>query len=275
MMKKQCKRGVLLYAFNNEQMDYLSLGLECAKRVKKHWGLPVSIVTDSSFSSDVADCINVNAPEFFADRFYSGYGNLKFLNAKRSDSFDLTPYDQTIVIDSDLLVSTTQIVDVWNGKAVQLPNEALMLDGSPLYDNMLELCPDGLKMYWATVLCFDKSKESQVFFNYWKKVQKWYKSYAAVYGFKAGMFRNDFCVTVALDLLSNKIGSLAPFTLPYSIPTSGFESKIVNMDPITLDVEGDLMTFPNTDVHVLNKKPLLEIITAGESTCLTSSVSEA
>lgn len=41
-------KGVLIYALNNEQIDYIELALYAAKSVKKHLGVPVALVTDSS-----------------------------------------------------------------------------------------------------------------------------------------------------------------------------------------------------------------------------------
>ena len=41
-------KGVLLFANNNEQVDYVKQAIFCAKRVKKYTNLDVTLVTDSS-----------------------------------------------------------------------------------------------------------------------------------------------------------------------------------------------------------------------------------
>jgi hypothetical protein len=38
--------GVLLFAFNNEQVDYVSQARFLAKRIKKYLNLPTTLVTD-------------------------------------------------------------------------------------------------------------------------------------------------------------------------------------------------------------------------------------
>jgi len=41
-------KGVLIYALNNEQIDYAKLALNAARQVKQHLGMPVALVTDSA-----------------------------------------------------------------------------------------------------------------------------------------------------------------------------------------------------------------------------------
>ena len=40
-------KGVLLFAQNNEQIDYIKQAVYLAKRIKRFLDLPVSLVTDS------------------------------------------------------------------------------------------------------------------------------------------------------------------------------------------------------------------------------------
>ncbi|NBP57712.1 hypothetical protein EBU71_14500, partial [bacterium] len=42
------KQGVLLYALNNEQIDYVEIAYHAAKKAKQHLNLPVAIITDSA-----------------------------------------------------------------------------------------------------------------------------------------------------------------------------------------------------------------------------------
>ena len=51
-------KGVLIFAFNNSEIDYVSIAAYAAKRVKQFLNLPVSIVTDQS-SYDTSTFENV------------------------------------------------------------------------------------------------------------------------------------------------------------------------------------------------------------------------
>lgn len=262
-MRKQSKdRGVVIFAFNNEGIDYLRLAHECAQRVISHWNLPVTVVTDTPFSSDTVDCLTLNSPELQSSRYYRDYGSaFKFINGNRHESFALSPYKESIVIDSDFLVSSSQVVDVWNGRGVKLSKTAYPIDGEPLPYDMMELGTDGLPMYLATIVCFDRSAESALFFRYWAKARKWYKAYSKIYNYSARMFRNDFCVTIALDLMAQKLGDTEPWTLHYDIPVAGFNMEVVDIEPLRFVTHGEVVAYSSTDVHVLNKKPLLDLLT--------------
>jgi hypothetical protein len=48
-------RGVLIYAFNNDSIDYYQQAVWCADRVVKYLDLPVTIVTDGS-SQNLREC---------------------------------------------------------------------------------------------------------------------------------------------------------------------------------------------------------------------------
>ena len=48
-------KGVLVFAFNNEQIDYIKQAKDLAARVEKHLGLPTSIVTDAEIESKIFD----------------------------------------------------------------------------------------------------------------------------------------------------------------------------------------------------------------------------
>ena len=40
------KKGVVLFAFNNNTIDYVKQAIYCAKRIKKYLGLSVQLITD-------------------------------------------------------------------------------------------------------------------------------------------------------------------------------------------------------------------------------------
>ena len=41
-------KGVLIYAFNNDKVDYFQQAVWCADRVNRFLDLPVSIITDTA-----------------------------------------------------------------------------------------------------------------------------------------------------------------------------------------------------------------------------------
>jgi hypothetical protein len=46
-------KGILIYAFNNTNINYFRQAVWCADRVSKHLELPVTIVTDETSIGDI------------------------------------------------------------------------------------------------------------------------------------------------------------------------------------------------------------------------------
>ena len=112
-------KGVLLFASNNKSIDYVKQAIFLAKRISKYMDLPTSIVTDtdtdirSMYPNDVdvfdyvihSNDMNRNSTnKRYADGDFSDK-TLKFNNKNRASAYDLTPYDSTIVMDTDYIIS--------------------------------------------------------------------------------------------------------------------------------------------------------------------------
>ena len=108
--------GVLLFAHNNEQIDYVAQACFLAKRVKQYLNLPTSLVTDDVervkkfykgdevFDKIIASEIKRKNRKTYNDGTLSKKV-LEFKNYNRSDAYDISPYDKTLVMDTDYIVS--------------------------------------------------------------------------------------------------------------------------------------------------------------------------
>ena len=66
-------QGILVFAFNNSQIDYISQAINLATRAKKFLNLPVSVVTDSLVDSDVFEHVIHYKPSFTTSNpYYDG-----------------------------------------------------------------------------------------------------------------------------------------------------------------------------------------------------------
>jgi len=263
-------KGVLLFAFDNEQVNYYKMAQICAARIKKFWDLPVCLVTDhynpgpKRMPTGIAFWKQVERPELLNTKSYHDYGTaLSYWNGNRCHAFELTPFHQTIIIDTDLLVSTSNIPDAWNGHGVKLTRQAHSVDGTPFTADTRWLSQKSLiDMYWGTVVCFDKSPIAEEFFTYWRQAVQMYAVYGSVYGFESAPMRNDFAVTIALQKLKGSTEN-GYFDLPYSIPTLMPGSTLESLDPLIAFTrsehpdEYDIVSI-HSDVHVMNKKSILE-----------------
>ena len=125
-------QGILIFAFNNSEIDYVSIAAYAAKQAKKFLNLPVSIVTNQAsyvqdkFSKVFDKVILFNDTSTQVKRFYNGsdsYKSAVWHNASRSNCYELTPYDETLVIDSDFIINSDFLKYCWDQ-----PNDFLIYD---------------------------------------------------------------------------------------------------------------------------------------------------
>ena len=115
-------KGILLFAHNNEQIDYGKMAYITARFAKKNLNVPISLVTDKGTLAWMKDNDNIDVEEtfdkiIFTDeyvkdknqirRYYDGtleYKKADFKNCFRAWAFEYSPYEQTLVIDVDFLI---------------------------------------------------------------------------------------------------------------------------------------------------------------------------
>jgi len=123
-------KGIVIYAHNNRKVDYALMAVIAGGLAKKNLGVPVSIITDQSTVEwmqqsgiyEKADAlfdkiILVDRP--ITDnqrRLHDGVSEdiVPFLNSNRTSVWDLTPYDRTLLIDSDYLIFSNHLNEYWD-----------------------------------------------------------------------------------------------------------------------------------------------------------------
>jgi hypothetical protein len=118
-------KGVLLIANNNSQLDYVKQSVYLAKRIKEFLEVPVSVATNSPgylndcFDSTVFDkIITVNDHDdknrrILFDGEYS-QKTIRWHNGTRVDAYALSPYYQTLVMDTDFIINNSLLKNVFD-----------------------------------------------------------------------------------------------------------------------------------------------------------------
>jgi len=118
-------KGVLLFAHNNDTVDYVQQAVFCAKRVKRFLNLPVTLVTDkqsvASFPFDINKYIeNIvyqeveNQHNFRTFRSSTDSVRDKWFNTNRFLAYELSPYEQTLVLDTDVVLCNNNLLQLFN-----------------------------------------------------------------------------------------------------------------------------------------------------------------
>ena len=245
-------RGVVLFAFNTDTVDYVKIAKRSGQLISHTLDLPVTLITDHDISSDTFDnviCISNTMPNIRTKE-----GTL-WKNGNRYRAYDLSPYDETILIDGDYLVLDRNLLKLFDQD----------FDYKITAQNQTQLgaWPDkmgayGLVYQWATAVVFKKTPTAQMFFNLVGRVQRNYLYYWNLYHVKHGAFRNDFAFTIANNLLNGY--NQNPNTLiPWSMFTYNDPIKSMSIDKglITIKETNKAVLVPQQNIHVMDKEYLL------------------
>ena len=275
-------KGILIFAHNNRAVDYALMAIISGGLAKKHLGLPVSLVTDQSTlawckeAGNYEKMINVFDQIIEVDRpvtdnmrnLHDGVHvkSVPFVNSNRSNAWNLTPYDKTLLIDSDYLIFSDKLNSYWD-----LPEDVMISRGMlDIYDQKRlgyldkYVSDTGVHMYWATNVMFTKSEYSKTFFDLVDHIRTNYKYYADLFRFSTAQFRNDIAFSVAKHILDGYSTDLS-LSLPpvltaidkdvlYKVDNNGkltfLVSPMGNADYFATALTG-------IDIHVMNKQSII------------------
>ena len=266
-------QGVLIYAFNNARIDYFRQATWCADRVNKFLDLPVTIVTDnvSVASRSTHHNIVFSEPLSGGNRIYNPMTDTTadtWFNANRHQSYDLSPYDQTLVLDSDYVVCSDRLNTLFNsGISITAMKNVYDITNRNGFLPYRTISGDGgLHHYWATVLYFEKSTISRDFFDIMNMIRDNYRHYADLYRFSTHPFRNDFSVSIALTTVYGHIPDNIP-VIPWAMANVFNDVQISTEDQEVFTMEYDdrdkkfrrCIMITGEDFHFMNKVNLAKL----------------
>jgi hypothetical protein len=273
-------KGILIYAHNSRAVDYALMSVISGGLAKKYLNVPVSLVTDKftvdwmktsqlfEKASKIFDhVIVVEKPQTNnSRRLHDGTDNavVPFINSNRSSAWDLTPYDRTLLIDSDFLIFSDRLSEFWDVDADFLIGESI----NDIYDNDRIGYYDryvsdvGVKLYWATTVMFTKNSKTKMFFELVKHIKDNYQYYADTYRFDSKQFRNDIAFSIAKHILdgfeqSNSINLPPVLTLLDKDVLYDVNSKLIVLISPRCDSNFCAAAISNTDIHIMNKQSII------------------
>ena len=256
-------QGILLFAHNTEEVNYGVMAVWVAERVIQYLGKPVSLVTDE-YTIQSLRGISIDPKKHFDNiiikecnttqtRRLSGESVI-FKNLDRCDAYDLTPYDETLILDIDIAIMSDRLNTVWdNADDILISNKSVdILDRHS--DEFSFLKDHGIEFQWATEFYFRKSVVAEEFFKKCKFIKEHYDWYSMLYGMGKDPIRNDHIWSIAvheLDIDFNRI----PRVLRYA--TDKDEIVELGTDRVLLAAKVNdktrLANIKDQDVHIMNK----------------------
>ena len=242
MTEIQDQRGVCFFAYNNSQIDYVELATLAALYVKENLNLPVCLITDEGSEA----WLQQSKPEL-AERCFDyivltndemkknnriHYDSpwfefsAQFNNSNKHKVYEYSPFEQTILLDIDYIVKTDFLHNLFNYQGVCMFDKAIDIRNQLPLPRETMLHEAGIKMWWSTVVYFDRSDISKLFFDTWAHIADNYEFYQYLYNFPPKLFRTDYCVSIASHILNGMTESNVINSIPTQMTNVGQRDDI-------------------------------------------------
>lgn len=260
------KKGVVIFAFNNDLVDYRAMAQWSAKRIEKILKLPTTLITDQPCDSKDFDQVIVVDSEFNNRKFYHEYQSVtNWNNQNRFSAFRLTPYDQTLVLDADYVVNSDRLNLLYHSTNDFLCHKtALDVALSDQFHTANNFGAVNTPMFWATVLYFTKTVFAESVFFIIEMVKNNWPHYRHLYQISNSLYRNDHALSIAMHILDyfNVSGRQIPWNLLTTLPDYSLEQLDYCRWKITydLDQKKKFIILDNQDFHSLGKSQLGKIV---------------
>lgn len=274
-------RGIVIFAHNSRDVDYALLSIISGGLAKKNLNLPVSLITDQSTVDWMANSEMIQKAEQVFEKIIviprpitdnkrklcDGTDNktIPFINVNRVDVYNLSPYDETLLIDSDYFIFTDNLNNYWQyadrvliGRSI---NDIVGVERLGYHDRYVS--DTGVHLYWATTVMFKKNKYAENFFTILDYVRENYQYFSDLFRFYNNTYRNDIAFSVAQHIISGFETDidyhLPPIftTLDKDVLTDVNEQgKLTFLLNVFADEKFALSTVKNIDIHVMNKNSI-------------------
>jgi hypothetical protein len=259
--------GALIFAFNNEQIDYVAMANWSAKNIHRQLGIPVCLVTDKEPEQPhVFDRVVIANPVNAGQRYFSDYNsNVTWHNTNRMDAYTLSPWDQTLVLDADYVVASNQLTTVLaSDQDFVCYRWARDVTGLQTFEDLNYFGNHRMPMWWATVMMFRRSTAAELLFDSMQMIRDNWTHYRNLYKNPNPTYRNDHALSIALNTLNghtlqvNQIpGTLASLTPEHRL--TQLDTDSYRVDFLTPDKKARWITLTQ-DFHAMGKQQLGAIV---------------
>lgn len=260
-------RGVVIFAFNSGAIDYQAMAAWSAQRIKQHLGLPTALITDTLPAAEVFDQVVVTSADSGGKRHFGDLGQtVTWYNGNRTNAYDLSPYEETLVLDADYVVASDQLNILFElSEDFIAPKTAYDVTGQQTFDDLNQFGTYRMPMAWATVMRFRRSALSRNIFQMMQMVRENWQHYRNLYGIKNSNYRNDYALSIALNTLYGHQAQWpsVPWKLASVVPEhrlSQIDQDIFRVDYTTVEQRACYTLLSGYDFHAMGKKHLGDII---------------
>jgi len=261
-------QGVVIFAYNSDQLDYMALAAWSANNIHRHLAVPVTVITDCDhvpesyqFDQVIQAARSGTATRYFADLDRT----VPWYNGNRMSAYELSPYDTTLVLDADYVVASDQLACLFDSRRDFVAHDlAYDVTGRDNFDELNCFGRYHNPMTWATVMCFRRSDHVGLIFETMGMIRDNWDHYRAVYGIVDSNYRNDFALSMALGVVNGHVQTNT--SIPWKLATVTHQHQLSQLsqdqyrvDWKTSDNHARWITLA-TDFHAMGKRYLGDIV---------------
>ena len=243
--------GALIFARNNEQIDYEAMARWSARNIERHLGIPTHIVTDTEPTDNARHFIDV--------------GNVTWYNHNRMDAYWLSPWDRTLVLDADYVVASDQLRSLLDVDQDFLSHRwAYDVTGCNNFTGLNYFGDNCMPMWWATVMMFRRSQHAEFIFKSMQMIRDNWAHYRNLYKNTNVTYRNDHALSIALGIVNGH--TLDHNGIPWALASLTPDHKLTQLDQDSyrvdfIDPENRAKWITLTqDFHAMGKQQLGAIV---------------
>jgi len=245
-------KGVLILYSNSAQLDYYKLSKLCSRLAEQYLNVPCTI---QYIEPEQTNFRTFRYPENKLEK-------TEWNNIGRFSAYDLSPYDETILLDSDYIVQSNTLANYFGCDHDFLcHNKSWDVTGNNVFRHDQYMTQNKFDMRWATVIYFKKTEKAKQIFKTWRSVYEHYDYYSKLFGFRRTPFRNDFAMSIAHQICNGYKNS---YTFNHDLPALSSSDSVLNYNKGKWLLKYQYKNTHNVmrykgDLHVMNKHSLLEI----------------
>jgi hypothetical protein len=182
-----------------------------------------------------------------------GY-EVEWKNFGRNLCYELSPYDDTLVIDVDYVVQDVGLLKIFD-----LPWDYLLQRGARSLND--EYVPNvmgahSLPYVWATVFAFRKTARAKAFFDLVQRIEANYHYYRELFNAESTTYRNDYAFAMADVILNGFAVSNISIPGPMLNILQPIESMESRGNQVIIKDRHAAYVVPRMNMHVMSKKYL-------------------
>lgn len=240
--RSEKSRGIVAFAINTANTDYESIAQQTVALAARVLNLPYTVVTEDHMSD----------MDWHNYRHDVDLGHeVEWKNFGRNLCYELSPYEETLVIDVDYVVQDTGLLKIFD-----LPWDYLLQRSArSLNDEHVPavMGAHSLPYVWATVFAFRKTTRAKAFFDLIQRIEANYHYYRELFNVESRSYRNDYAFAMADVILNGFAVSNISIPGPMLNILQPIESITLQGNRVVIKDKQAAYVVPRMNMHVMGK----------------------